>query len=741
MVIFKRAKIFSLMMIGCLSVMAILLIQGRTANAGEQRLKSKLGCVPFVAGNIEAMAFTEYLTTVLLNELDRTGAFEVIERKRLEGAMELEGIRSDLIGREQLQRLGARLGAEFLVNGTVASQPQGMLLEISALGLRTQKFLLTEKLRMNEADAPRILQQLAVRIKDAAYTVVAPADSSILSKPLRPAEGLEAVGSTNTIRLSWKHSEPARIVGYMVQRAAAMQGPFNMLSTVTESAYSDEQLRLNETYYYRVISIGQGGVASEPTTAVKGETSVAPAVPIFMNLEPILGGAVITWRQRPCAGADERTLPKGVRIYRRKASDKEFAPVARVADLPSIFTDSGLQDGTAYLYSMTAYNQAGAESEQSVQLSVTTPPETRGLTALSQKVRRVPISWQVHPFAGVSGYRIMRATVKEGSYKEIAVINDRQITSYLDNNLTDKTTYWYRIIATSKEQGNGGASAEVSAVTRDLPPVPVKLTATQGEPRRVTLSWDSAAQPDDELTGFYLYRGEQGQDKLTRIAELTADKRAYRDDSEPLKDAFTYSYIIASFNAGGAVSPLSERVNATTKALPTKPQGLNASSNEPRRISLKWDKNPENDIKEYIVFRQEPGSDFKELKRSPDTRLVDSELKDGVSYLYQIQAVDKDGLTSIASDSVKGATKQLPRSVDGLQMRDKATRLIVWQKSVNVDIKRYHIYKKGFMGGQKLATVETNEWRVTEPGKLEFYVTAEDADGLESEPSAVLAVE
>ncbi len=741
MPIFKRAKRFSLIILGCLSLIVILLIQGRTVQADEHRLKSKLGCVPFVAGNIEAMAFTEYLTTVLLNELDRTGAFEVIERKRLEGAMDLEGIRSDLIGREQLLRLGARLGAEFLVNGTVLSQPQGMLLEINALGLRSQKNLITEKVRMNEADAPRILQQLAVRIKDAAYTVVAPVDSSILSKPLKAAESLEASGSTNSIRLSWKHPEPSRIVGYMVQRASAMHGPFNMLSTVTESAYNDEQLRLNETYYYRVISVGQGGVASEPTAAVKGETSVAPAVPIFMNVEPILGGAVITWRQRPCAGADERTLPKGVRIYRRKVSDKEFAPVSRVADLPSVFTDSGLQDGTAYLYTMTAYNQAGSESEQSVQLSVTTPPATAGLTALSQKVRRIPLSWQIHPFPGVSGYRIMRATVKEGPYKEIAVINDRQVTNYLDNNLTDKTTYWYRIIATSKEQGTGGLSGEVSAVTRDLPPVPVKLVATQGEPRSVTLSWDSVAQPDDELTGFYIYRGEPGQDKLTRIAELAADKKKYRDDSEPLKDAFTYSYIIASFNAGGAVSPLSEKVNATTKSLPAKPVGLEASSGEPRRISLKWNKNPEKDIKEYVVSRQEPGSEFKEIKRSSDTKLIDSELKDGVSYLYHIQALDKDGLASIKSDSVKGSTKYLPKTVEGLQLKDRVKRLIVWQKSANADVKHYHIYKKGFMGGQKLATVQTTEWRVTGTDKLELYVTAEDSDGLESQPSAVLAVE
>ena len=628
----------------------LLCTQVQPVEAADQRLKSKLGCVPFVARTIEAMGVTEYLTTVLLNELERSGSFEVAERKRLEAAMDLEGVRSDSLSSAELQRLGTRLGVEFLVSGSVATQPQGMLLELNVLSLRGQRVVFTEKLPVNEGEIPQLLQQLAARIRQASQKTVETGTAGQLStKPLAPATALEAVGSTNAIRLRWNHPEPDRVVGYMVLRANEPQGPFTTVGTVTEPGYSDEQLRLNEIYYYRVAAVGQNGVASEPTIAVRGATSVAPAVPIFMSVEPILGGAVLSWRQRPCAGTDERTLPKGVRIYRRSATEKEFFPVARVADDQSGFCDQGLLDGTTYLYTMTAYNQAGAESEQSVQLSLTTPTVTSGLTAVSGKVRRVPLSWQVHPFAAVNGYRLQRATSKEGPYQELAVISDRQLTNYLDSGLTDKTTYWYRIVATSKEQGTGGASSVVSAITRDLPPTPLKLSAAQGEPRRVTLSWESSSMPDDELSGFYLYRGEPGQEKLTRIAELTADKRSYRDAEEPLKDATAYSYVIAAVNAGGAISPLSTRANATTKAL--------------------------------------------------------------------------------------------PKQVVGVQLKDKVIRLVSWQKSAEADIRRYHIYKKGLMGWQRLIAVESPEGRNTESGRLELYVTAEDVDGLESEPSAVLVVE
>jgi len=734
-------KNYCLLICFLLCLVSTLFMQVIEVAAAELQMKSRLGCVPFVAGNIEAMAFTEYFTTVLLNELESSGSFEVAERKRLEAAMDLEGLRSDALGRDQLQRLGGRLGVEYLVSGSMSSQPQGIQLEVHVLNLRGQQVVFTEKLRLNESEAAQVLRKLALRIRDAAQGAKVLVVEPATLKPLPPVTGLEASGTTNSIRLRWKHSEPGRVIGYMVLRGVGPQGPFNSVGTVTESSYSDEQLRLNETYYYRITAVGQGGVVSEPADAVKGATSIAPAVPIFMNVEPFLGGAVLTWRQRPCAGGDEQTSPRGVRIYRRTANEKEFIPVGKSGDEPPLFRDQGLADGTTYFYKMTAFNQAGAESEQSVQLSLATPPVTDGITATSGKVRRVQLGWKVHPFAGVDGYRVQRATVKEGPYQELFSINDRLQTSYLDTGLPDKTTFWYRIVAVSKEQGSGGPSTAISATTRELPPTPLKLVAAQGEPRRVTLSWESAAAPEDELSGFYLYRGEPGQEKLIRIAELSANQRTYRDGAEPLKDATASSYVIAAFNAGGAVSPLSARANATTKAVPLTPQEVTASSGEPRRVTVRWKKNPEPDIVEYLIMRQQPDGEYKQLKRTAETMLVDTDLKDGSLYQYRVQVVDRDGLISLLSEPVKGTTKALPRAVEGIQLKDKATRLIAWQKSGQVDVKRYSIYKKSFLGGQKLITVEGTEWRSTEPGKLELYVTSEDNDGLESEPSALLTVE
>jgi len=65
-----------------------------------------------------------------------------------------------------------------------------------------------------------------------------------------------------------------------------------------------------------------------------------------------------------------------------------------------------------------------------------------------------------------------------------------------------------------------------------------------------------------------------------------------------------------------------------------------------------WDKNPENDIKEYIVYKND-----KEISRvkSPDTIYVDTELEPGKLYSYRIKAVNEKNVSSLFSDAATAA--------------------------------------------------------------------------------------
>jgi len=65
-----------------------------------------------------------------------------------------------------------------------------------------------------------------------------------------------------------------------------------------------------------------------------------------------------------------------------------------------------------------------------------------------------------------------------------------------------------------------------------------------------------------------------------------------------------------------------------------------------------WDKNPEDDIKEYIVYRGQ-----KEIARvkNQDTVYIDTKLNPGELYSYRIKAVNEKNISSNYSDPAKAA--------------------------------------------------------------------------------------
>ena len=81
-------------------------------------------------------------------------------------------------------------------------------------------------------------------------------------------------------------------------------------------------------------------------------------------------------------------------------------------------------------------------------------------------------------------------------------------------------------------------------------------------------------------------------------------------------------------------------------------------------------------------------------------------------------------------------TKPLPAKVADFIAVDTVNRMVAWKPNQEKDVHNYNIYKKSFLGAQKVSTVQGTQWKSDEPkGNLELYVTALDDSGLESEPS------
>jgi fibronectin type 3 domain-containing protein len=461
-----------------------------------------------------------------------------------------------------------------------------------------------------------------------------------------------------------------------------------------------------------------------------------PPPPIFINLEADIKAAHLKWSLRPGYKVAD------FKVYRREESEKEFKEIATIPGKDTIVTDRGLKDNTTYYYALTAMDAKRDESDLSKILEIKTLKAPDGLKAEGGRIRQVHLSWIVYPSDIGEGYIIYRAADKTKEFRQIAKIKERKTNIYSDKEaLADATTYWYRISVFNKSGQETDPSEAVSATTRGIPPTPQGFTAKKGEPRRVSLQWEVVKSPEDEIKGYYIFRGTEEKGEYKNIAKIKSpDTHSFVDSEPPLKDNTRYYYRISSYNSVEMTSDLSEPISAITKSVPAMPKGIEAKSGEVKQITLGWQANAEKDIKEYLVFRAGSGDkDFNKIASvKGGTSYGDKNLKDGIRYNYFIKAVDGDNLISDPSPTVTAETKRLPIKPTGLTVTEKEGRkLLQWNRNPEKDVKQYNVYKKGFLGSQKIAVVQEDTWMIAEEmkGKVELFIKALDETGLESEGS------
>ena len=711
----------------------------------DVNLRQKLAVFPFIARNMEAMTLTESLSSLLLNNIDRAGYFEILERKKIENIIELEGLRLESLSKEDILKIGARNNIDFLLCGSATRVGRSVAIEIQLFSMRENKTCFTDTIRTSEGELAAKLYSTAQDIVMSSKKCLSPDPVAVSErKPLAMPENIKISGTSASIRINWTHQDMPHLIGFKIFRSNNADGPFTQIATTSENFYTDENLKLNETFYYKIKAIDKKGTDSEFSLSVVGKTSIAPQPPIFLNVQDNVKGAYLQWRSRPHSGKESDNVEAGYKVFRKIQADKEFKEVAVIPADNTTYTDHGLKDNATYTYTLTAFNALNTESDFSAMLEVTTPQGVSGLKIESGKIRRAPLKWDVNVNDVVEGYRIYRAEEEKGEYKKIAQTSGRHSVSYSDTGLEDNKTYWYRVTACNKNNIETDMSEPVSATTRPKPPVPAGLAAKSGEARKVSLKWETIKSPEDEIRGYKIYRAIEEKAEYNKIAEIDSEKDNFSDNSSPLKDNSVYYYRISSFNSAGAESRQTESVSATTKALPQIPGGLKAVSGDVKKVSLSWDKNTEPDIKEYVIYRKRADEkDFDRIKSTKEISYTDSRLRDGAEYIYVIQAVDNDNLFSPMSSPVSAKTKPLPQRPAGLKITEQdGKKRISWDANPEKDIKKYHVYKKGFLGiSQKVGSVQDTYWEAGEmKGKAELFVTALDETDLESEASETIVL-
>jgi len=740
----------------------LVLMMNAAAFAEVFQTKPKLAFYPLAAKSVDAIPFTEKISTQLFNNIEGTKFFEILERKRVESVLVQDGLTPASLSQADLHSVANMAGFDFFVVGHVSRLENASLIELQIAGSSSRSSYYAETFHVSEFEIQKRLLEISEKIVATVKGFLQRPD--IVETEIGPPVDLAISGTPKSIKLKWPPLESPQVIGYAIMRAKSADGSFVQLATTTSPGYTDKNLNLNETFYYKVKAISKNGVECRLSETITGRTSLAPLPPIFIDIKPELAGAQLNWYNRPYSGSDKNLMTSGFQIYRKAPNHADYSMIAKVGPDVASYLDKGMKHGTVYSYAITSFNPENVESDFSSVLEARNASAVSNIKASSGGKRKVQLSWMPNASKSIEGYTIYRAAPGDQDFRKIAHVKDRNASSYLDSGLDDGSSYRYCISASIEGKGESPKSDPVSATTRQRPPTPTTLVASSNEPRRVLLKWESTGTSEDDIKGYNLYRSLQEDGKFIKLAEIPYNGNSYihfremdaadknrlsepgslaGDGTKQLSDGTTYYYRISCFNDLGSESLQSPTVSATTRNMLAAPRNLRATTNQAGRVTINWEGSPE--FSEYEVYRGATGqNEVIMLKSVKEPFFEDGPVPDGTSYIYAIKGIDAYQIPSYISTSVIGSTKARPAIPGGIVATEKDGKPgIQWEPNPEKDVLRYIVYKKNFVGlFQKVKAVYGTFYMLDDvEGKQELRVAAEDADGLESDQSDVLVVE
>lgn len=458
-----------------------------------------------------------------------------------------------------------------------------------------------------------------------------------------------------------------------------------------------------------------------------------PLPPTGLVVQGGIKECALSWKAGP-----EPDL-KEYRIYRAASADGPYTLIGK--NRKPEWADKGLADGGNYFYRITAVDADGKESKCLAGMQAS----TRGCPAVGElpvkaavAVEKSSFSWQENE-PDVTGYVIYRSSSPDGTFSQVG---ESRTPKFSEGGFGDGETHYYKVAKKYKNGLQSQPSNPFTVSTKPRPSIPGKFSAKSGLSRKVCLEWENPKESD--IREFRLYRSGSEDGDFKKIASVKPgwlSSPSYTDGG--LADNTGYFYKLQSIDKDNLESPMSPAVKATTKPVPSTPRGLAAAGNKAGNVPLSWEKNPEKDIKKYLIFSSEKeGGSFKRLAETPQNEFVHKGLKDITPYFYKIKAVDVDALESDFSNAVSATTKARPvkpRALSAESGLAKSVRLS-WEANPERDIARYVVSRKTGLGGGfkdvgSSKPAGYSDERLDDGTRYHYTIRAVDVDGLESDAS------
>ncbi|MEU6340661.1 PA14 domain-containing protein [Streptomyces sp. NPDC046977] len=334
--------------------------------------------------------------------------------------------------------------------------------------------------------------------------------------------------------------------------------------------------------------------------------------------------------------------------------------------------------------------------------------------AYSATTASTKVGWAKNKEMDLAGYRVYRR-LKGASFpaKPLATTTS---TSYTDTTVPkDGNVYYYEVRAYDKAGNTSSGTADfgVTTVDRTAPAAPkgVEDNWAIGSPTKITLYWDSNAEPD--LAGYRVYRSTSRPVALTPENRLTGDTLSHGGYTGPLpQTGAIHYYVVTAVDTHGNESAASGAAMYYTRDL-TGPvdTALNARGWEDEAgVTLTWDpsERTSDDFAGYTVIRYVAPRGTGSPREVVGTGVRGTTFTDPAppsgTYSYGVVAVDHAGNGGTPSQgiivTVSGNTTA-PAPVTGLTADPKENGVtLAWDADTAPGLDHYRVLRGTFADGR-----------------------------------------
>jgi fibronectin type 3 domain-containing protein len=393
---------------------------------------------------------------------------------------------------------------------------------------------------------------------------------------------------------------------------------------------------------------------------------------------------------------------RGIYIYRTNLTSKEINSLTYYDIIRSRFSthyvDKNVEPNSSYSYYFVTYSK-NAQSLPTKMIMVSTLPIMKSVSwihSVQGMPRSAKILWRPHSSQRVKSYLIQKRTLEDDVWDDLQTVDGRLNVEYIDYNLKDNFTYKYRIKCITYDGIVSRPSAEVTVITKILPPEVQNITATTNLPRGILIKWD--AYINDDFSHYNVYRSRD-IDGTYKIVKKVRENQ-YEDMTE--EDGVRFFYQIGVVDKDGLESKhTANSIQGKSLEKPLTPALIGAKLIN-GRVEIRWSK-PDNRAVSYVVAKKYYKSLFNEINEEFEgitgTEFIDKEIYVDASYSYVIYSIDKYSIRSRPSirvniktlkydDKLKQGTPEKKGKVkeEKREKRIKAKRIKAKVKHVNKDV-------------------------------------------------------